>query len=345
MTGWTGTNGKAWPDSPSSTDAGASPLFPPLDATADAAREAVLHIVRRDPRQFEEPRSRWSLAALQRVCTWLKGLTLPGVSQIVTRLRITYKRAREYVHSPDPNDVAKLLTVRGHLRDARQPSTIRVVVLFQDEMTYERHPGVADADALRGHDQPLARRSHARATTRRIAGALDACTGRVIVRYASTIRIPTLIRFYEQIAAAYADQPTLIYVVQDNWPVHYHPDVLARLIPQTWAFPRSLPQNWPTTPRKTWPEEARLPIRIVPLPTYASWTNPIEKLWRWLRQDVLHLHRLADDWGGLQALVTQFLDQFAAGSRELLRYVGLSDLEAVYRSVFPNGDVSPPLPD
>jgi hypothetical protein len=72
----------------------ARPLFPPQHLTAAAARDAVLHIVRRDPRQFEESRSRWSLAALQRVWTWLKGLTRPGVSQILSRVRITYQRAR-----------------------------------------------------------------------------------------------------------------------------------------------------------------------------------------------------------------------------------------------------------
>ncbi|MBE2197018.1 MAG: transposase, partial [Anaerolinea sp.] len=31
------------------------------------------------------------------------------------------------------------------------------------------------------------------------------------------------------------------------------------------------------------------------LPTYASWLNPIEKLWRWLRADVLYNHDLAHD--------------------------------------------------
>jgi hypothetical protein len=38
----------------------------------------------------------------------------------------------------------------------------------------------------------------------------------------------------------------------------------------------------------------------------------------------LHLHRLADDLKALRLLVTEFLQQFAAGSSELLRYVGLS---------------------
>ncbi|MBL1378410.1 transposase [Zobellella iuensis] len=55
-----------------------------------------------------------------------------------------------------------------------------------------------------------------------------------------------------------------------------------------------------------------MPIQIVPLPTYASWLNPIEKLWRKLRQELTHPH----PWG-------RFLEQFASDSVELLRYVGL----------------------
>jgi DDE superfamily endonuclease len=62
----------------------------------------------------------------------------------------------------------------------------------------------------------------------------------------------------------------------------------------------------------------------VVLPTYASWCNPIEKLWRWLYEDVLDLHRHADDLPTLRALVAAFLQQFAHGSADLLRYVGLS---------------------
>jgi hypothetical protein len=61
----------------------------------------------------------------------------------------------------------------------------------------------------------------------------------------------------------------------------------------------------------------------VQLPTYASWANPIEKLWRWVKQDILHLHPWADDLPELRAQVTGFLDQFRPESEDLLRYVGL----------------------
>jgi len=46
-------------------------------------------------------------------------------------------------------------------------------------------------------------------------------------------------------------------------------------------------------------------------------------LWRWLRQEVLHLHSLANRLEQLRALVRAFLDRFQNGSDDLLRYVGL----------------------
>ena len=59
------------------------------------------------------------------------------------------------------------------------------------------------------------------------------------------------------------------------------------------------------------------------LPTYAPWLNPIEKLWRWLKETIIKMHRLASDWPALHQRVNDFLQQFVRGSRTLLRYVGL----------------------
>ena len=53
-------------------------------------------------------------------------------------------------------------------------------------------------------------------------------------------------------------------------------------------------------------------IKPIWLPTYAPWLNPIEKLWRWLVETVLKMHRLASDWPALRHRVNSFLDQFMA---------------------------------
>jgi hypothetical protein len=134
-----------------------------------------------------------------------------------------------------------------------------------------------------------------------------------------------MVRFFQRLSAAYP--ATRIAVVLDNWPVHFHPDLLAALEPQQTPFPFPRPGAWPIAPS---PEAIRkwgglqLPIQLLPLPTYASWLNPIEKLWRWLRQEVVHLHPWADDLSALDAAVAAVLDRFRDASPRLLRYVGLA---------------------
>ncbi|MGN6697213.1 MAG: transposase, partial [Thermomicrobiales bacterium] len=96
--------------------------------------------------------------------------------------------------------------------------------------------------------------------------------------------------------AVYPGPP--LYLIWDNWPVHRHPEVLARA--------------------------AEVGIEHLWLPTYAPWRNPIEKLWRWLTEDVLRHHRLADHFAELQRRVAAWLAQFTRPSPALLRYVGLA---------------------
>ena len=308
-------------DSKSDLGAGASPLFPPKHPDEDSARQAILNVVRREPRLLGYNQSRWTLETIAKACDWLRVSTPGGLSQVLNRLKISYKRARDYLHSPDQNyDVKVDLIEICLLRAWYEPE--RFVFLYQDEFTYYRQPTLARAYEAQGHQQPLAYRSYRTDTQFRIVATLNAITGKVTYQQRSKIRVPTLSNFY---AAVRDDYPTAeeIYLVQDNWPVHFHPDLLVRLQPQAF-FPKppKVPPNWPTEPRAT-ATRGDLPIRLLLLPTYASWLNPIEKLWRWLKQDVLHLHRLSDEWQDLKQEVAKFLDQFRDGSPELLRYVGL----------------------
>ena len=168
----------------------------------------------------------------------------------------------------------------------------------------------------------MAHRSHRSNTSFRVLGALDAITGQLTYTQHSKI---TRFRLADFLAELWDQkQPAnQLYGVLDNWPVHFHPDVLARLQPQQLSWPPKVPANWSTQPG---PKAVRddLPIQLLSLPTYASWLNPIEKVWRWLKQDILHLHRSSDDWQHLKARVALFLDQFRVASPTLLRYVGLS---------------------
>jgi transposase len=162
-----------------------------------------------------------------------------------------------------------------------------------------------------------------------VVATLDPHDGRVVAWQGSKVGIDRLVSCYRQVRNAYPAAERL-YVIQDNWPLHSHPEVLVALEPQEAPWPRRLSATWPTTPsaraQAKW-GDWHLPIQRVSLPTYASWENPIEKLWRWAKQDVLHLHPFADRLEDLRRAMTDFLKQFAAGSPALLRYVGLPVLD------------------
>jgi len=304
--------------------AGASPLFPPRHPTAKEAQTALLHVIRREPRQFGIDRTRWRLTDLLELCDWLRLETEGGLSRLLDRLAISYQRGRDHIHSPDPHYEAKLARVQAVMAEARA-SEGRVVALLQDELTYYRQPSVAYAYAERGKGPPYAERHPCKDTVTRVTATLNVLNGRVDYWQGSRVSIPRLVAFYQQLHRGYPEA-VRIYLIQDNWTVHAHPDVLVALEEQESPWPRYRPPNWSEEPRapakQKWGELA-LPIQIVPLPTYASWANPIEKLWRWLKQAVLHLHPWAGDLKRLRAEVRRFLERFADGSQELLQYVGL----------------------
>lgn len=292
-----------------------------------AAHDELQHLARRAPRACRLAQTRWTLQAFRHACSWLAPLSLAGVQSLLQRLGITWQRARSYIHSPDASYQAKLAWVQAVRMLARQAER-QVVVVYLDEVTIERQPSLAATHAPQGGGaaQPRACWSTASTTLTRVLATLEHGSGRVVYHRASKITIAVLVQFFQQLRAAYPDAER-VYVVLDNWPVHFHPDVLVALEEQERRYFRPLPPSWSAKPsataRKRW-GQLQLPIQLVPLPTYASWCNPIEQLWRKLRQELTHLHRWAHDLSRLRAEIDRFLDQFADGSESLLRYVGLA---------------------
>jgi hypothetical protein len=155
---------------------------------------------------------------------------------------------------------------------------------------------------------------------------MDAGSGRLFYRQKPSVGREKLTDLYREMAATY--QGKRLWVVQDNTPFHFHTDVLQALEAQIWprahpAFEYARPSKWPD-PTEAALSGGELPVQIVPLPTYASWLNPIERLWRWLKQEVLHLHPFAGNWKKLKRGVRSFLERFTKGSGALLEYTGVS---------------------
>lgn len=242
------------------------------------------------------PPSRWTLRTIRVSVPALQTYTLSGVWRVVQRCKVRLRTAQGRNFSPDPEYLTKEATLLRCLQEVGQAPTTGVL-LFLDEMGYTRWPDPAKDWGPAAPMPPPTVEQGGTNTQWRIVGALNALTGHVHYLDNYIVGRKQLITFYQQLNHAYPEVER-IYVVQDNWSIHRHDDVVAAL--------------------------QRLP-RIVPiwLPTYAPWLNPIEKVWRWLRQDVLKLHRLADDWKRVRQQVRTFLDQFQRGSQQLLHYVGL----------------------
>jgi DDE superfamily endonuclease len=244
------------------------------------------------------PPGRWSLRTLRASVDVLADYSLSGVWRLLQRLHLQRRPLRDQLYSPDPDYAAKVAHLERCLREAvHWPQ--EVVLLFLDEMGYYRWPCRACDWMLAGPGVAADRLHKAGPTNRqqRLIGALNALTGQVDYLDNYLVGRQQVSAFYRRLDQVYA-AARRIYLVQDNWSIHHHADVLATL--------RQVPRLEPV-----W------------LPTYAPWLNPIEKLWHWLRRDVLKGHRLADDWPQLRSHVNAFLDQFAHGSPALLRYVGL----------------------
>ena len=299
----------------------------PARPEPERAKQDLLNVIRRDPHGFGIDRSRWTLDDLLRECREsgiLHLTTTSGLSRLLDRLHISYQRGRDYVHSPDPDYLGKRDYLQQTMAEALR-SGGRHVFLFLDELTYYRQPTLSYG--YEEHKcQPLARRAYGSNADTRVLAALNAMDGRVHSWQGTVISVPRLVRFYQGLCQDY-QAAVRISIGEDNWPVHFHPDVLVALEPQESPWPLYLPPNWPTQPSEAairkW-GHLQLPIQLVPLPTYASWLNPIEKLWRKGKQEVLHLHRLADRLDELRQRFARFLSEFAWGSMELLRYVGLA---------------------
>jgi transposase len=247
------------------------------------------------PRAYGIERTRWRLQDLVRVLDWLNDTSVPGVSRLLKRLDFSCKQALAFIHSPDPAYASKVAAIAAARVEAQQHPS-QVLVLYLDELTYYRRPTKSPTYARCGKEQPRALEAPRSNTQTRIVAVLNALSGQVTYLQRSKVGKAALVAFYAQVRAAYP-QAEKLYVVQDNWPNHKLPEVMDAMLQQG--------------------------ITPLFLPTYASWLNPIEKLWRWLKQTIIHLHPFANDLEQLRLQVRAFLDQFLSGSQELLHYVGL----------------------
>jgi len=262
---------------------------------AEEAQEMVECVLHQSPRQDGFKRTGWRLQDVGRALRWVEGDSDVGIYKVLKRLGFSRKKALHFMRSPDSEHRYKWQRILAAYQEA-VTNPEQVILLFQDELTYYRRAKIGKTLQRRGGKQRRHQHTAGPNTKARITAALNALTGQVIYRQRSQVGVKALVEFYAQIRAVYP-QVQRIYLVQDNWPVHAHPAILEAVQQHN--------------------------LTLLFLPTYASWLNPIEKLWRWLRQDILHNHNHSANFKQLRREVVELLDLFVQGSLKLLHYVGL----------------------
>lgn len=253
----------------------------------------------RQPVSPEGP-SAWTLELIRRYCDAFTDLkSISGVWRRLRRMDIAWKEGRIHLTSPDPQFNEKLAAIRA-IREAAAGAPDQIRVLYADEASYYRLPHRGRTYGERrsgGNAQPTAPHKAGANTRRRIVGALDVHDGQVLSDSGSVIGVKALCRFLRKIRRHYGPEMRLV-LIWDNWPPHYHAEVL-----RVAAAER---------------------IELLNTPTYSPWCNPIEKLWKKLRHDVLRLHQKSAAWKELRHAVETFLLDLVRVNPELLRYVGLA---------------------
>ncbi len=299
--------------------AGVSPLPPPDDKTS---QEHIQNSLAVGPRSFGLMNTRWTLDLLHHACPWLTKLTRSGRSRLLKRLGFSFQRARAYFHSPDPLYQPKAQYLKSAIEQSLKKG---IPLVFWDAMAVHldetSQTKVWGAKNQKGPKLEIGLiRKPKPSMQLRVLGGLRADTGQVLVTHPRKINTKTVLSFLKQ-TLNWA-RCSRLFVAVDNHPIHFHKDILGQLERQDWPFAYKVPPSWGSSEVAA-KHNGSLPIQLVPLPTYSPWLNPIEKLWRKARQDVLHAHDCLGQPSKLTALLQAFFNQFTQPSPQLLRYVGL----------------------
>ena len=135
----------------------------------------------------------------------------------------------------------------------------------------------------------------------RIVGCLDAASGAVIAKRYGSVNVDNFLKFLQLVENQYPDAEVL-YIALDNWSVHIHERVLPAL------------------------QARQSKIQLLFQPTYAPWTNPIEKVWLRFNEDVSHMHPHWAKWRPWRLRIDDWIAQVRPPSQAMLQATGVTSL-------------------
>jgi len=131
----------------------------------------------------------------------------------------------------------------------------------------------------------------------RIGGAINAVTGQFHYKMGPHFGGSEFASFIKDLAASYKIHKK-VYVIIDNVSLHFTKEVRAVT-------------------------EKNKNLELVHLPSYSPWLNNIEKVWKWMKQRVVHAHPWCNNFKEFKNQVRTTLESINDNRREVLQYAGL----------------------
>ncbi|CEJ63565.1 MULTISPECIES: IS630 family transposase [Citrobacter] len=233
-------------------------------------------LVQRSPKDFCWLRSRWSTELLARIVNRIFNVTLHSATlhRYLKRAGIVWRRAAPTLKIQDPLYEEKQRVIRQALEQEQAEHP----VFYQDEVDIDLNPKIGADWMSRGQQKRVATPGQNR--KHYLAGTLHSGTGKT--HYVSGISKSSdlFINLLETLRRTYRRAKTITLVL-DNYVIHKSRKV------ERWL-------------------EKNTKFRLLFLPTYSPWLNPIELLWLSLHETVTRNHQCRYMWQLLRQ-VNQFM--------------------------------------
>ncbi|WP_368266000.1 IS630 family transposase [Dickeya chrysanthemi] len=251
---------------------GRAPCWP----VADIQRVLPL-LVQRSPKDFGWLRSRWSTELLTRIVNRLFNATLhrSTLHRYLKQAGMVWRRAAPTLKIRDPHYDEKRLAIEQALAQCSAANP----VFYQDEVDIDLNPKIGADWMPKGQQKRIA--TPGQNQKHYLAGALHSGTGRVSYVSGNSKSSDLFIKLLEALRRTYRRAKTITLVV-DNYIIHKSHKV----------------ERWLSENSK---------FRLLFLPTYSPWLNPIERLWLSLHETITRNHQCRYMWQLLKQ-VTQFMN-------------------------------------
>jgi transposase len=219
----------------------------------------------RSPRDYGFVRSRWTCGTVAMLLREDFGVRV-GRETVRRRLRehdLVYRRPRPVLGPKDPERALKLRRIRALLRHLPAGE----MAVFQDEVDINTNPKIGSMWMLRGQQAEVV--TPGNNTKRYLAGSLIWRTGELILTEGRKRNADLFLAHLDELRRRYRCH-RVIHVICDN--AAFHTPARCRKV-------------------KAYLERWGHRIRIHFLPTYSPDTNPIERVWWHLHEEITRNHR------------------------------------------------------